>query len=214
MHGPDPMNPAPMPGFPRVCFLKPVVQNPLIEVGEYTYYDDPDAPEDFESRNVLYHYDFIGDRLVIGRFCAIATGATFIMNGANHALDGFSTYPFQIFGQGWEAGFDAGELESGSRGDTVVGHDVWIGRGAVILPGVRIGHGAIIGAHAVVSRDVPDYAVAAGNPAEIRKMRFDPGTIQTLLEAAWWGWPAEKITRHLNAIRGGDVEALKRAGGV
>jgi virginiamycin A acetyltransferase len=203
-----------MPDQPRVVLLKPLVTSPLIEVGEYTYYDDPDAPEEFETRNVLYHYDFIGDRLVIGRFCAIATGATFIMNGANHALDGLSTYPFQIFGQGWEAGFDAAEVENGSRGDTVVGHDVWIGRGAVILPGVRIGHGAIIGAHAVVSRDVPDYAVVAGNPAEIRKTRFDPDTIQILLEAAWWDWPAEKITRYLNAIRGGDVEALKRAGGV
>jgi virginiamycin A acetyltransferase len=203
------MNPAPMPGFPRVCFLKPVVKSPLIEVGEYTYYDDPDAPEAFETRNVLYHYDFIGDRLVIGRFCAIATGATFIMNGANHALGGLSTYPFEIFGQGWEAGLEAAGLDDGNRGDTVVGHDVWIGRGAVILPGVRIGSGAIIAAHAVVSRDVPDYAVVAGNPAEVRKMRFAPETIRTLLGIAWWDWPAEKITRHLSAIRGGDVAALQ-----
>lgn len=198
-----------MAGFDRVCFLKPVISRPNIEVGEYTYYDDPDAPEEFENRNVLYHYDFTGDRLVIGRFCAIATGVTFIMNGANHALDGISTYPFQIFGGGWEKGFEESSLDSGYRGDTIVGHDVWIGRQAVIMPGVRIGHGAIVAAHSVVTRDVPDYAIVAGNPAELRKKRFDGATIAALLRISWWDWPVEKISRHINALRAGDVSALQ-----
>lgn len=211
MHGPDPMNPHPMPGYPRVCFLKPVITRANIEVGDYTYYDDPDAPERFEDRNVLYHYDFTGDRLVIGRYCALATGVRFIMNGANHALGGVTTYPFQIFGSGWEAGFDAESLDSGYRGDTRVGHDVWIGTQAVIMPGVTIGHGAIVGSYSIVTKDVPPYAIVAGNPAEVRKMRFDEATIAELLDIAWWDWPADKVTRNLDALRAGDVAALRSA---
>lgn len=211
MHGPDPMNPHPMPGFPRVCFLKPVITRANIEVGDYTYYDDPDEPERFEDRNVLYHYDFTGDRLVIGRYCALATGVRFIMNGANHALGGVTTYPFQIFGSGWEDGFDAESLDSGYRGDTRVGHDVWIGTQAVIMPGVTIGHGAIVGSYSIVTKDVPPYAIVAGNPAEVRKMRFDEATIADLLDIAWWDWPADKVTRNLDALRAGDVAALRSA---
>lgn len=211
MHGPDPMNPHPMPGFPRVCFLKPCITRENIEVGEYTYYDDPDEPERFEDRNVLYHYDFTGDRMVIGRYCALATGVRFIMNGANHALGGVTTYPFQIFGSGWEKGFDPTSLDSGYRGDTVVGHDVWIGTQAVIMPGVTIGHGAIIGSFSVVTKDVPPYAIVAGNPAEVRKMRFDEATVAGLLDIAWWDWPAEKVTRNVDALRAGDVERLRAA---
>lgn len=205
------MNPHPMPGFPRVCFLKPLISRANIEVGDYTYYDDPEEPERFEDRNVLYHYDFTGDRLVIGRYCALATGIRFIMNGANHALGGITTYPFQIFGSGWEAGFDPSNLDSGYRGDTVVGHDVWIGTQAVIMPGVTIGHGAIIGSFSAVTKDVPPYAIAAGNPAEIRKMRFDDATIAGLLDIAWWDWPADKVTRNLDALRAGDVDRLRAA---
>lgn len=211
MHGPNPMNPHPMPGFPRVCFLKPVITRSNIEVGDYTYYDDPDEPERFEDKNVLYHYDFTGDRLVIGKYCALATGVRFIMNGANHAMDGVTTFPFQIFGQGWETGFDPSSLESGYRGDTVVGHDVWIGTQAVILPGVTIGHGAIIGSYSVVTKDVPPYAIVAGNPAEVRRMRFDEPTVAALLDMAWWDWPADKVTRNVTALRSGDVSALRAA---
>lgn len=211
MRGPDPNDPHPIAAHPRVCFLKPVITRPNIEIGDYTYYDDPDAPERFEDRNVLHHYDFMGDRLVIGKFCAIATGARFIMNGANHALDGLSTFPFQIFGGGWEADFDPASLDAGHRGDTVIGNDVWIGTRAVILPGVTVGDGAIIAAHAVVSRDVPPYAVVAGNPAEIRKRRFDDETVAALLQIAWWNWPPEKTTRHVAAIQGADVQALRAA---
>ena len=94
---------------------------------------------------MLHHYPFIGDKLIIGKFCAIAEGARFIMNGANHAMSGFSTYPFNIFGHGWEQGFDPKTWSQEVRGDTVVGNDVWIGMEAVIMPGVTIGHGAIVG---------------------------------------------------------------------
>lgn len=211
MRGPDPNEPHPIAAHPRVCFLKSVITRPNIEIGDYTYYDDPDAPERFEDRNVLHHYDFMGDRLVIGKFCAIATGARFIMNGANHALDGLSTFPFEIFGGGWEADFDPSGLQAGHRGDTVIGNDVWIGTQAVILPGVRVGDGAIIAAHAVVSRDVPPYAVVAGNPAEIRKMRFDDETVAALLQIAWWNWPPEKIGRNVAVVQGADVTALRAA---
>ncbi|MEQ8748820.1 MAG: CatB-related O-acetyltransferase, partial [Amphiplicatus sp.] len=141
--------------------------------------------------------------------CAIATGVRFIMSGANHALDGFSTYPFSIFGRGWED--PAQNWKKDGRGDTVVGNDVWIGMGATIMPGVYIGDGAIIGARAVVASDVPPYGVSVGNPAETVRRRFNGSTITRLLHVAWWDWPAEKITRNLAAIRGGDIDALERA---
>lgn len=206
-NGPSPFDPHPMVGFPRVSFIKNTVKNPAIEIGDYTYYDDPDDSESFE-RNVLYHYPFVGDRLVIGKFCAIAQGVKFIMNGANHKVSGFSTYPFMIFGQGWErlppTGFPF-------KGDTVVGNDVWLGYEALVMPGVKIGHGAIIAARSVVSSDVPPYAVAAGNPARVVKSRFPEEVAARLLEIAWWDWPIDKVTRNLELITGGDIEALAKA---
>ncbi len=211
MHGPSPLDPHPMPGHPRVTFLKPVVDRPNIEVGDYTYYDDPDEPERFAETCVLYHYDFMGDRLVIGRFCAIATGVRFVMNGANHALTGLSTYPFQIFGRGWEQGFGPDDLSAGFRGDTVVGNDVWIGREAMILPGARIGDGAVIGTRAVVSGEIPPYAVVIGNPGRVVRRRFDEDTIDRLLALRWWDWDSERITRHVSLLRAGDIDALERA---
>ncbi|HEX2018984.1 MAG TPA: CatB-related O-acetyltransferase [Aurantimonas sp.] len=211
MHGPDPANPHPVAGHDRVGFLKPLVDHRQIEIGEYTYYDDPGGPERFVETCVGHLYPGLGDRLVIGRFCAIASGVRFVMNGANHAMTGLSTYPFNIFGHGWEKGFDVATVEAGMKGDTVVGNDVWIGERATILPGVSIGDGAIVASLAVVSRDVEPYAVVAGNPARQVRQRFDPGTIERLLAVAWWNWPAEKITRNLDRIRGGDVEALEKA---
>jgi virginiamycin A acetyltransferase len=211
MHGPSPLDPHPMPGFPRVCFLKAVVTQPNLEVGDYTYYDDPEEPERFAEKCVLYHYDFMGDGLVIGRFCALASGVRFIMNGANHATSGLTTYPFQIFGNGWERGFEAADLRDGFRGDTVVGNDVWIGMEAMILPGARIGDGAIIGARAVVSGEVPVYAIVGGNPGRVVRKRFDEATIARLLALRWWDWDAERITRNVELLRGGDIDALERA---
>lgn len=210
--GPSPDTLHPMAGFPRVVFLKPLAAGRAnVTVDEFAYYDDPDDPTGFFDRNVLYHYDFVGDRLVIGRFAAIAAGVKILMNGGTHAMGGFSTFPFNIFGGGWEEGFDPASWSSGYRGDTVIGADVWIGTEAVILPGVSIGPGAIIAARAVVSRDVPAYAVVAGNPARVVRRRFDDATIARLLEIAWWDWPVEKISRNLDAIRGADLAALEAA---
>ena len=208
--GPDPDTPYPLAATRQVAFLKNVVNHSMIEIGDYTYYDDPGGPERFVETCVRYHFEHMGDRLVIGRFCALATGVQFIMNGANHALDGLSTYPFSIFGEGWED--PAADWVRGSRGDTVIGHDVWIGRGATIMPGVRVGNGAVVGAGAVVARDVPDYAVAAGNPARVVKIRFSQDVVERLLRIAWWDWPPERVTASLAAIRSGDIDALERSG--
>jgi len=210
MTAPNPNIKHPIPMHTRVGFLKPLIDAENIEIGDFTYYDDPDGPDLFVEKCVLHHYPFIGDRLVIGKFCAIAEGAQFIMNGANHAMSGFSTYPFNIFGHGWEKGFDQSTWSRELRGDTVVGNDVWIGMKAVILPGIEIGHGSVIGAKSVVSRDVPPFAIVAGNPAKVVKMRFDKRTVDRLLAVAWWDWPVDKITRNLDAIRGADIARLEK----
>ncbi len=196
-----------MAGFPQVCFIKNTVTNPNIVIGDYTYYDDPDDSENFE-RNVLYHFPFIGDRLIIGKFCAIARGVKFIMNGANHKTSGFSTYPFQIFGNGWEKVMPQ-PSELPYKGDTVIGNDVWIGYDCLIMPGVNIGNGAIISSRSVVVADVPAYTVIGGNPAKVIKERFPPDTVSALEDVAWWNWPIEKITQHLPAIVAADVDALR-----
>ncbi|ACL74238.1 streptogramin A acetyl transferase [Thioalkalivibrio sulfidiphilus HL-EbGr7] len=206
MTGPSPDNTHPMEGFPQVCFVKNTVSNPNIIIGDYTYYDDPEDSENFE-RNVLYHFPFVGDKLIIGRFCAIARGVKFIMNGANHKLSGISTYPFQIFANGWES-FAPAEEEFPYKGDTVIGNDVWIGYEALIMPGVQIGNGAVISARSVVTKDVPAYSIVGGNPAKVIRQRFTDEEIETLEAIAWWDWPVEKITRHLAQIMAGDVDAL------
>lgn len=210
MNGPNPANKHPMEGFPRVCFIKNTVSNPNILIGDYTYYDDPEDSEDFE-RHVLYHFPFIGDRLIIGKFCALARGVKFIMNGANHKLAGLSTYPFAIFGNAWERVTpQPGDLPY--KGDTVIGNDVWIGYDALIMPGVKVGNGAIIAARAVLVNEVPAYAIVGGNPARPIKQRFPPKTVAALESIAWWNWPIEKITKHLHLIVSGDIEALKACG--
>jgi virginiamycin A acetyltransferase len=198
-----------MSGFPQVCYIKNTVRNPNIIVGDYTYYDDPEDSDNFE-RNVLYHYPFIGDRLVIGKFCAIARGVQFIMNGANHKMSGFSTYPFSIFKNGWEkVAPKPGDLPF--KGDTVIGNDVWIGYKALLMPGVKIGNGAIIASRSVVVSDIPAYAIAGGNPAKVIRQRFSDETTTALQEIAWWDWPIDKITRNLEQITSNNIQALREA---
>ncbi len=209
MYGPDPSTTHPLHGFPQVCFIKNTIRNPNILVGDYTYYDDPEDSQGFE-RNVLYHFPFIGDRLVIGKFCALARGTKFIMNGANHKVSGISTYPFYIFGNGWEsAAPKPGDLPF--KGDTIIGNDVWIGYDSLIMPGVKVGNGAIISSRSVVVGDVPAYAVMGGNPAKVIRMRFPDETIALLERVAWWDWPIDKITHHLPQIVAADVAALAAA---
>ncbi|WP_319533310.1 CatB-related O-acetyltransferase [uncultured Cohaesibacter sp.] len=208
---PNPDYPYPKAEFKRFAFLKPLITNPNILVGDFTYYDDPDGPEKFEQNNVLHHHDFFGDRLIIGKFCALATGVTFIMNGANHDMSGLTTYPFGVMGNGWDEDFDIEVFKAQSRGDTIVGDDVWIGRNATILPGVSIGSGAIIAANSTVTKDVPAYGIVAGNPAKLVRQRFDDRTIDRLMDLSWWDWPIELINRHRTIIQGNDIDALEEA---
>ena len=207
---PDPKQIFPLPIFDRVCFIKNTVKNPNIEIGEYTYFDDPDDSKNFE-RNVLYHYDFIGDKLKIGKFCALATNVKFIMNGANHRTDIISTFPFPLFGEDWAKKLKDKPLGAPSKGDTVVGNDVWIGYGVTIMPGVQIGDGAIIASESVVVADVPPFCIYGGNPAKLIKKRFEDEVIDTLLEISWWNWSFEDITKNIDLIFENNIEALRGA---
>ncbi|HYD32687.1 MAG TPA: CatB-related O-acetyltransferase [Azospirillaceae bacterium] len=206
MLGPDPADPYPIPQHKRVMFIKNLVNSPNIEIGDYTYYDDPAGADAF-LQNILYHFDFLGDKLRIGKFCAIATGTRFIMNGGNHRLTGVSTYPFAIFGDGWLQDFE-GELDFPSKGDTIIGNDVWLGYDSLIMPGVTIGDGAAVAARSVVTADVPPYAIVGGNPARAICQRFDEATVAKLLDIRWWDWPIEKITRHIPVISVGNADQL------
>lgn len=205
---PDPSTKYPMKGFPQVGFIKNLIDAPNVIVGDYTYYDDPEGPENF-AKNILYHYPFIGDKLVIGKFCAIAKGAKFIMNGANHKISGISTYPFSIFGEGWEKVMP-GPNDLPYKGDTVIGNDVWIGYESLIMPGVHIGDGAVIASRSVVTKDIPAYTIAGGNPCKEIRKRFSDGDISRLLSIAWWNWPVEKITAHLPLIVSTDIDSLEK----
>jgi virginiamycin A acetyltransferase len=205
---PDPRVLHPMPEAPRVVLLKPLVKSELIEVGDFSYYDDPGEPTAFETRNVLYHYG--PEKLVIGKFCALGEGVRFIMNGANHRMDGPSTFPFPIMGGSWSEHFD---LITGlpGRGDTVVGNDVWFGYRTTVMPGVRIGHGAVVASGAVVVNDVPDYGIVGGNPAKLVRTRYSPEEVARLLAVSWWDWPVEHLSQHVRAIMSGSVDDLEAA---
>ena len=205
--GPDSKVIHPNKNLPRICFIKNTITRPNIIVGDYTYYDDPVDSEHFED-HVTHHYDFIGDKLIIGKFCAIAKGVEFIMNGANHKMNGFTTYPFNIMANGWEKNTPS-FTDLPIKGDTVIGNDVWIGQNVTVLPGVHIGDGCIIGANSVVASDIPPYTVAAGNSCKVKKTRFDDKTIEFLLKLKWWDWNIEKISANLDSLLGGDIEKLK-----
>lgn len=207
-YGPSPDHPYPKDDHKRVCYIKSLIQNPNIIVGDYTYYDHPICPEKFEE-NVLYHYDFIGDKLIIGKFCAIASDVKFIMNGANHKISSFTTYPFGIFNNGWEAGIP-GLKDLPFKGDTIIGNDVWLGYEAIIMPGVNIGDGAIIAAKSVVTKDVAPYSVIGGNPARLIKKRFADDVIDLLLQIKWWNWDIQKITRNIPILCSHDANQLKK----
>ncbi len=205
MTGPNPATTYPLEGIKTLCFLRNIVHLPNVEIGEYTYYDDFENVGNF-MKNIRYHFEFTGDKLIIGRFCQIASGVEFIMNGGNHLTSGISTYPFAIFGNGWERAMEGKSYPN--KGNTVVGNDVWIGYRSLIMPGVTIGDGAIIATASVVTGDVPPYAIVGGNPARIIRMRFSPEEIQQLLQIRWWDWDAAKITRNLPLLTSSDVAKL------
>ena len=200
----------PRPHDRQTVYLKNVVADPNIRVGDYTiYHDFVRDPRDFEKNNVLYHYPVNGDRLVIGRFCSIACGAKFLFTSGNHSLRSLATYTFPIFFDEW--GLDAKNIRDAwdNKGDTVIGNDVWIGYEAVILSGVTIGDGAVIGARAVVTRDVPPYTIVGGVPAKPIRRRFDDETAARLRALRWWDWDEERIRRAIPAIQSGDLAALE-----
>ncbi len=191
-------------------YLQNVVTDPSIVVGDHTVYDDfVHDPRDFEKNNVLYHYPVNHEKLVIGKFCSIACGAKFLFNSANHALSSLSTYPFPIFFDEWGLPVEDIPAAWDNKGDIVVGSDVWIGYEAVILAGVTIGDGAIIGARAVVTRDVPPYTIVGGVPAKPIRKRFDEDTIARLLQLRWWDWPEERIRENIQAIQTGRLDQLR-----
>src|SRR3954452_12233817 len=197
----------PIAGQRRVVSLRPLAQGANVEVGEYTYYDSDGDPLAFERDAV--RYAFGPERLIIGRFCAIAAGVRFLMPGANHADRGPSTFPFGIFGPPWDTTMDI-VMSAPSRGDTIVGHDVWLGYSALVLPGVTIGDGAVVAAASVVAHDVPPYAIVAGNPARLVRSRFSADEVDRLLRAAWCNWPIELVSEHARTIMAGTVAELEQ----
>lgn len=199
---PDPNVAFPRPDVPDMTLVRPTITRPNIEVGEYTYF----SGRDFES-HVTHHYPFYGEKLIIGKFCQIAAGVEFIMNGANHQMNALSTYPFYILG--WEQEPpDMADLPM--KGDTVVGNDVWIGQNVTILPGVSIGDGAIIGAESVVAGDVAPYTIVAGNPARLIRRRFDDTTQALLERLRWWDRPPEEIEQLIPLLSCGDLDRVRR----
>ncbi len=203
----------PRTGDRDTVYLRNVIQDPSISVGEFTIYNDfVHDPRLFEKNNVLYHYPVNGDRLIIGKFCSIACGAKFLFNSANHSLASLSTYPFPIFYEEWGLNIQDVATAWDNKGDIFIGNDVWIGYEAVVLAGVTIGDGAVIGARAVVTKDVPPYAVVGGVPARLIRRRFPDDTISALLALKWWDWPADKIKPRLSALQAGQIEEFSGEG--
>ena len=192
----------PIKGYDNEIYIKPTIKNPNIIVGDFSYIAD----SDFES-HVTHHYDFIGDRLIIGKFCQIAAGVEFVMNGANHMMNAVTTFPFNML-EGWDMEPPA-KSELPIKGDTVIGNDVWIGQNAVILPGVHIGDGAIIGANSVVGRDIPPYSVAVGNPVRVIRRRFDDEMIRLLLAFRWWDKSTDEINELIPLLTCSELDKVK-----
>ena len=197
----------PLKNYDKLCFLKNIIKNPNIIVGDYTYYDDFEDVHNFE-KNVKYHFDFTGDQLIIGKFCMIASDVKFIMNGANHLSNAISTYPFSIFGNGWDNAMEGKAYPN--KGNIEIGNDVWIGYNATIMAGVKIGDGAIIATNATVVSHVEPYTVVGGNPAREIKKRFSPEIIERLLKLQWWNWDIEKITKNVQNLTDLDIDKLEK----
>ena len=197
----------PLKNYDKLCFLKNIIKNPNIIVGDYTYYDDFEDVHNFE-KNVKYHFDFTGDQLIIGKFCMIASDVKFIMNGANHLSNAISTYPFSIFGNGWENAMEGKTYPN--KGNIEIGNDVWIGYNATIMAGVKIGDGAIIATNSTVVSDVEPYSIVGGNPAKEIKKRFSSDVISRLLKLQWWNWDIKKITKNVQNLTDLDLDKLEK----
>ena len=199
---PDPNTIHPIPGYDKEIYIKPTIKNPQIIVGDFTYIAD----SDFES-HVTHLYEWNGDRLIIGKFCQIAAGVEFVMNGANHQMNAVSTFPFFTL-EGWNASAPQ-KSDMPLKGDTVIGNDVWIGQNATIMPGVHIGDGAIIGANSLVSKDVEPYTIVAGNPIRVIRKRFDDELIDLLERFKWWDKSIEEINNLIPILTNGDLEKVR-----
>ncbi|MDR0943737.1 MAG: Vat family streptogramin A O-acetyltransferase [Ruminococcus sp.] len=207
--GPNPNAVFPNPEVPGMCFIKNVITRPNIEVGNYSYYyDDAKDPAKFEDQNVTYHYEYMGDKLIIGKFCSLGKNIEIMMNGVYHRMKSATPYPFYVLGGGWEK-VAPGISELPFKGDTVLGNDIWIGADVTILPGVHIGDGAFIAAKSVVTKNVPPYTIVGGNPAQIIRRRFDEKTIEFLQNLKWWDWSAEKIFDNLELLCNMDITKLR-----
>ena len=211
---PDPGVLQPLPHHAGLVLLRPLLQRhpeiTNVSVGEYSYYDDHDGDAlQFYRRNVRYNFGFSGSKLIIGRYCALAHGCTIIMDDANHAMAGPTTFPFAIFGGAWGKGMPLDDIPFEHKGDTVIGHDVWLGYDSLVMPGVTIGDGAVVAARAVVTRDVPPYAIVAGNPARILRSRFPDAAVDRLRALAWWNWPVDIVTEAIPLLVAGDIDRLE-----
>lgn len=194
--------------FKTSCFIKNIITAPNIIVGDYTYYDDTEDPTGFEQNNVLFNYPEFGDKLIIGKFCSIASGTKFIMGPANHRISSVTTYPFNVFGGVWSERTPPHLSQLPFKGDTVIGNDVWIGRESVIMPGVKIGDGAMVAAYSVVAKDIPPYSVFGGNPARFIKKRFDDELTDIFLRLKWWDLPGEELADILPLLCSPDLEKV------
>ncbi|MGL6259862.1 CatB-related O-acetyltransferase [Vibrio sp. WXL103] len=201
----------PIKDFNNTVFLKPLIaQSDVtnVHVGEYSYYSDFEDPTNFLTKNVLYNFGISGNALHIGKFCAFASGVQFIMPDANHATAGITTYPFAVFGERWAETLPLAEYPFKKYRDTIIGNDVWLGYDVTVMPGVSIGHGSIIGSKSVVSKDIPPYSIAVGNPAKVVKARFNDADRENLLALAWWDWEIELIERAMPILVKGDIPRL------
>lgn len=199
---PNPNTVHPIVGYDKEIYVKPTIKNKNIIVGDFTYIAD----SEFES-HVTHHYDFNNDKLIIGKFCQIASGVEFVMNGANHQMNAVSTFPFYTL-EGWSQDVPKKE-DMPIKGDTIIGNDVWIGQNVTILPGVHIGNGAIIGANSVVGSNIEPYTIVVGNPAKQIRKRFDDELIRIMETLKWWDKSIEEINNLIPLLTSNDLDKVK-----
>ena len=193
--------------------IRQQVKNPNIIAGEHSYYAGYYHGKEFDD--CVWYMDgtetVCPEKLIIGKFCSIATGTTFMMAGnQGHRYDWIAQYPLDSFDDDYDGYKKNPPKAFVSKGDTVVGNDVWIGAEAMIMPGLTIGDGAVIAARAFVTKDVEPYTIVGGNPATIIKKRFSDEEITILQETKWWNWSDEKIKQNLDVLRSGNIEEIKK----
>lgn len=193
--------------------IKDRVKNPNIIAGEASYYAGYYHGKEFDD--CVWYMDgsekICPEKLVIGNFCSIATGVTFMMAGnCGHNYNWIAQYPLDGFDDAFNGYDNTLPKAFQSKGDTIIGHDVWIGAEAMIMPGITIGNGAVIATRAVVTKDVEPFTIVGGNPAQIIKKRFNQEQIAILQNIEWWSWSVEKIKSNLSVLQSGDIQKLEK----